>query len=768
MKKFFSLFLSVIITASMLTANGISVYSYADETIGSSEESTGFSAADSDEDSDLDSDLDFDSDFEYSISDGSVIITKYIGSDTDVSVPSEIDGMPVTEIGERAFRDCTTLESITFPESIQVIGSFSFYDCSSLREVTFSDGLRVIGSNVFNGCTSLESVAVPEGVVSIGGSAFSSCTSLENISIPSTVTFIGELVFHNCGSLKSIDIDENNSVYSSSDGVWFDKDKTLIIKYPIGKEDTEYTIPDSVVTIGATAFRDCVNLTKIIIPNSVSDIMDFAFCNCDGLTEITIPDGVLNINSYTFYECDNLTRIAFHSSIFFIAEYVFYKCKSLRNVYYTGTVSEWQSVFIRKDGNSELFNAKKYYNCPLISLSEQDVILAAGQSYKLSAVVTPDDNDFILTWESSDTNIAEVNSQGEVLAVGEGTAIITVKLSEQKTAECVVMVRKVPQNIALNKTSLRLEEGQSLTLSAELTPSYAYTIIIWSSSDETVADVNENGEITAKKAGTAIITAETSNGKTAFCEVTVFNPAEEPERISINKSSIIVGVGETFDFICKTDKGIKANVTYSLSKKSVVTVDGNGHMTAEAVGTVIVTAQTVNGKTAKCRVTVRKAPTSISINRKNSIMGLGESFYLEGSLPSDEAARELTFSSNNESVATVNSGGIVTAKSNGTAIISITTYNGQRAACRVTVRNAPTSLTFNKTEITLKKGGYFYLESIFNTGEYARMVTYNSPNKMIAVISGSGVITAKSAGTVKITGKTYNGNTAVCTVTVQN
>ena len=95
------------------------------------------------------------------------------------------------------------------------------------------------------------------------------------------------------------------------------------------------------------------------------------------------------------------------------------------------------------------------------------------------------------------------DSEAKIIAGvrGENEFIITVKLSEQKTAECVVMVRKVPQNIALNKTSLRLEEGQSLTLSAELTPSYAYTIIIWSSSDETVADVNENGEITAKKAG---------------------------------------------------------------------------------------------------------------------------------------------------------------------------------------------------------------------------------------------------------------------------
>ena len=169
----------------------------------------------------------------------------------------------------------------------------------------------------------------------------------------------------------------------------------------------------------------------------------------------------------------------------------------------------------------------------------------------------------------------------------------------------------------------------------------------------------------------------------------------------------------------------------------------------------------------KQALTVKNAPTSISINRKNSIMGLGETFYLEGSLANDEASRVLTFSSNNPEVATVTDGGIVTAKSIGTAIVSITTYNGQKATCRVTVRNAPTSLQFNKTSITLKQGETFYLESQFNAGEYARTVIYNSPNKTVATISGSGVIMAKSKGTVKITGKTYNGKTQTCTVTVK-
>ena len=318
--------------------------------------------------------------------------------------------------------------------------------------------------------------------------------------------------------------------------------------------------------------------------------------------------------------------------------------------------------------------------------------------------------------------------------------------------------------ISLNKTVLTLEKGKQQTLTATVTPTNATDkTVTWKSSNTSVATIS-NGKVTAKSVGAATITAKTSNGKTAACKITV---VEEPTSISINKSSLIVGIGETFKFSCKTNTGTSAKVTYTSSKTSVVTVDSKGNMKAKSMGTAIITATTDNGKTAKCRVTVKNVPTSISINRKNSIMGLGETFYLEGSLANDEASRVLTFSSNKPEVATVTDGGIVTAKSIGTAIVSITTYNGKKATCRVTVRNAPTSLQFNKTSVTLKQGETFYLESQFNTGEYARTVIYNSPNKAVATISGSGVIMAKSKGTVKITGKTYNGKTQTCTVTVK-
>ena len=317
--------------------------------------------------------------------------------------------------------------------------------------------------------------------------------------------------------------------------------------------------------------------------------------------------------------------------------------------------------------------------------------------------------------------------------------------------------------ISFSRKDIVLGVGQKFTLKADITPSDFSPSLVWYSSNIDVAVVSSSGIVTAKSIGKTVITVQMDNGKKAVCNIEV---QTAPTKVSVNKSTLILGIQETF-VLQTTVTGAKTDVVYTSGNSDIATVTAEGKIKAKSVGTTIITAQVYNGKTAKCRVTVKKAPTGISISRKNSIMGLGETFYLEGSLANDEASRVLTFSSNKPEVATVTESGIVTAKSIGTAIVSITTYNGKKATCRVTVRNAPTSLQFNKTSITLKQGDTFYLESQFNTGEYARTVIYNSPDKSVATISGSGVIMAKNIGTVEITGKTYNGKTQTCTVTVK-
>ena len=171
----------------------------------------------------------------------------------------------VTSIGESAFKGCTSLTSITIPNSVTSIGKSAFSGCTSLTSITIPNSVTSIGSSAFSGCTSLTNVTIPDSITSIGDNAFSDCTSLTSITIPNSVTSIGWSAFYNCRNLTSV------------------------------------TIPDSVTSIGSSAFYDCKSLTSITIGNSVTSIGSYAFYNCTSLTSVTIPDSVTSIGYSAFY-----------------------------------------------------------------------------------------------------------------------------------------------------------------------------------------------------------------------------------------------------------------------------------------------------------------------------------------------------------------------------------------------------------------------------------------------------------------------------------
>ena len=175
---------------------------------------------------------------------------------------------------------------------------------SSIKSVIINDGVISIGNEAFDECTSLTSITIPNSVTSIGDNAFGNCTSLTSITIPNSVTSIGNNAFIGCKSLTSINVDSNNPNYSSVDGVLFYKDKTTLIQYPIGNTRSEYTIPNSVTSIGNQAFYNCTSLTSVTIGNSVTSIGRLAFAGCDKLVDVycyaTTPPEI-NENSFSYY-----------------------------------------------------------------------------------------------------------------------------------------------------------------------------------------------------------------------------------------------------------------------------------------------------------------------------------------------------------------------------------------------------------------------------------------------------------------------------------
>ncbi|MGM9810089.1 MAG: leucine-rich repeat protein [Paludibacteraceae bacterium] len=271
---------------------------------------------------------------------------------TSITIPNS-----VTRIGNSAFNGCYSLTSITIPNSVTSIGEEAFYGCSALTSITIPNSVTSIGYSAFSGCSALTSITIPNSVTSIGSYAFSGCTALtktnytgdiagwcaiqfdnyisnpiyysrnlyindveiKDLVIPNSVTSIGNSAFDGCSSLTSITIP--NSVTSIGHSA-FNACSAL----------TSITIPNSVTSIGYSAFNGCSALTSITIPNSVTSIENHAFSYCSSLTSITIPNSVTNIGSYAFKDCSSLTSITIPNSVTRIAEYAFSGCSRLTSV----------------------------------------------------------------------------------------------------------------------------------------------------------------------------------------------------------------------------------------------------------------------------------------------------------------------------------------------------------------------------------------------------------------------------------------------------
>ena len=280
------------------------------------------------------------SNFEYTVENGEVTITRYIGSEAQVRIPEKIEDKPVTKIDSAAFSGCESLTSVDIPDTVTEIGDQVFLNCTSLTDINASSDNPLYSSQdgvLFNkDKTTLicypagkenTSYSIPNSVTYISDYSFSNCTSLTSIDIPNSVTEIGYKAFGYCNNLKSVTIP---SCVTIIDNYAFDGCESL----------TSIDIPDSVTKIGEYAFDYCKSLTSVDIPNSVTEIGEYAFCYCKSLTSIEIPDSVTKIGEGAFFYCDSLKSITIPNSVTTIGKYAFQFCTGLTSVTIPASVTE--------------------------------------------------------------------------------------------------------------------------------------------------------------------------------------------------------------------------------------------------------------------------------------------------------------------------------------------------------------------------------------------------------------------------------------------
>ena len=317
-----------------------------------------------------------------------------------------------------------------------------------------------------------------------------------------------------------------------------------------------------------------------------------------------------------------------------------------------------------------------------ITLDKSSASLKVGETVTLTATVNPSDaTDKTVTWTTSDATVATV-SNGVVTAKKLGTATITAKAGE-KTATCSITVIPTPvTSVTLSKTSASLKVGETVTLTATVNPSDATDkTVTWTTSDATVATVS-NGVVTAKKLGTATITAKAGD-KTATCSITVIPTPVSSITLTLLSASLTVGESVTLSATVGPVDAIDKTVSWSSSDATVANVS-NGVVSAKKIGTATITAKAGN-KTATCSITVVSAPVgSITLNLQSASLKVGETATLSATVnPSDATDKTVTWTTSDATVATV-SNGVVTAKKMGT--VTITAKAGDETAnCMVEV-----------------------------------------------------------------------------------
>ena len=533
----------------------------------------------------------------------------------------------LTSIGTSAFSGCSTLASITLPEGLTIIDYYTFSNCNGLVSITLPESVTAIGGAAFSNCSSLTSITLPESLTSIYERTFTGCSSLTSITLPKGVTSIDSSAFENCSSLTSIVVDRANSAYMSIDGILYNKDGTELIRCPAGKKGI-VNIPVGVTGTGLAAFANCSSLTSITLPEGLTNIGNHTFQNCSSLTTVTLREGVTNIGEYAFYNCSSLISITLPEGVTSIGDSAFDNCSKLSKIVIPNSAQTFGNWVIP-------------FNLPHVIV----------YCYK--------------------------SSSADAWATGQNYDIVYLDNSDIESIRTVTL----PEDFRL-----ALEEPQELAVS--VFPDYDHPTLTLTSSDPETVSV-ENGMVTAHKIGTATITASV-NSVSDSVTITTYIPAasfafELPEVWTVANQGVQLTLT---DF---EPENASAYLTWSSSNTSTASVDTSGYVTTYEVGEATITAASERGVSRTCVVHACYPVSDVELHSPLAELRIGQSVALIANVTmlDQHCANQLvTFSSTDESLASVNPRGEVLGVGAGSVTITATADNGVSASVTLEITSA--------------------------------------------------------------------------------
>ena len=425
-------------------------------------------------------------------------------------------------------------------------------------------------------------------------------------------------------------------------------------------------------------------------------------------------------------------------------------------------------------GYPVLQNYKSEYpeNITNFAFEDSEITVKVGKSELVSAQVKTQNGFYgTITYSSEDPEIASVTENGAVAGLREGTTRIIAETDYGITTSCLVTVEGY--NVAFEKDDITLTIGKKETLSLKIDPEDEFNeVVIYESENENVATVTKYGVVTAKKKGTTTIVAKTKYGGAVVATCTVTVSGYALEQIRLGYSSYRMLKGETFNLgetLVRLPEGsVFDNPVWESSEPKVATVDNEGKITALSAGTATITYK--EGELAKaCEITVKEivvtADEKITLGLGNNTRLNYKATYSDGSWITYNEKIKLTFTSSNPKVVEVDNVGNLTAKSEGTANITVS-VGDKKAVCKVTVPTVKIKLASKKTvQIGCTYATFSDATVNADINTVLSLVKWKSSNKKIASVNKYGVVTAKKAGKCTITA-TYKGKTVKCKITV--